>query len=126
VNHDSWPPIESIASQVWSSFARTEVRPQEPLRSLNVQIILSPDEAASGGIASIPIPVFYPCATCGGSGREGVAPCTSCDAHGMSEEEETVRIHIPALVEDYRCVELPVRGLGLHNLYLRVYIRVER
>ena len=89
-------------------------------------MILSPDEAASGGIASIPIPVFYPCATCGGSGREGLAPCTSCDAQGMSEEEETVRIHIPAMVEDYRCVELPVRGLGLHNLYLRVYIRVER
>lgn len=125
VRQTSWPPTESIAAQIWSSFARAEAIEQQPLRSLNVHIVLSPTEAASGGSVVIPIPVFYPCATCGGSGRNGLVPCTSCDAQGMMEEEETVRIRVPAMVEDYRCVEMPVRGLGLHNLYLRVYIRVE-
>lgn len=125
VRQTIWPPTEAIASEIWCSFARAEAIEQQPLHSLNVHIVLSPAEAASGGIALIPIPVFYPCATCGGSGRDGLVPCTSCEAQGMMEEEETVRIPIPAMVEDYRCVEMPVRGLGLHNLYLRVYIRVE-
>lgn len=42
----------------------------------------------------------------------------------VEEEEETVRVHIPARVGDYTLIEKPVRGLGLHNLYLRLYVRV--
>jgi hypothetical protein len=42
----------------------------------------------------------------------------------MLEEEKPVRVHIPAMVGDYTLIEKPVRGLGLHNLYLRLYVRV--
>ena len=42
----------------------------------------------------------------------------------MKEEEERVRIQIPPMVHDYTLREIPLRGLGIHNLYLRLYIRV--
>jgi len=42
----------------------------------------------------------------------------------MLEEEETIRVQIPPMVRDYTLREVPARGLGLHNLYLRLYIRV--
>jgi DnaJ-class molecular chaperone len=118
------PPLEEMLERVLRNFTRTGVSQEEPLRSFNVQVILSPDAAARGGIASIKVPVFYPCPACGGSGRDWLFPCPSCQGQGMLEEEETVRIQIPPMVGDYTLMEVPLRGLGIHNLYLRFYIRV--
>ncbi|HEV8716377.1 MAG TPA: DnaJ domain-containing protein [Candidatus Binatia bacterium] len=118
------PPFEEILEQVLRNFNRTAAPREEPVRSFNVQVVLSPDEAARGGMALIKVPVLYPCPTCGGSGQEWLFPCSPCQGQGMLEEEETVRVPIPPLVRDYTVVEVPVRGLGIHNLSLRLYIRV--
>jgi molecular chaperone DnaJ/curved DNA-binding protein len=42
----------------------------------------------------------------------------------MAEEEETVRLAIPAFVRDGTVLQVPLRGLGIHNMYLQVLIRV--
>jgi DnaJ-class molecular chaperone len=118
------PPFEQMLAQVLRNFSRSEAPPEEPARSFNVQVILSPEEAARGGEILINIPVFYPCAACGGSGQDWLFTCSFCQAQGMTEEEEIVRVQIPAMVRDYTLMEIPVRGLGLHSLYLRLYIRV--
>ena len=89
-----------------------------------MQVILSPEEAARGGVAQIRVPVFYPCPTCGGSGQDGLFSCASCEGQKMIEEEESVRVQIPPMVRDYTLVEVSMRGLGLHNLYLQLSIRV--
>lgn len=119
-----YPPTEVTLMAVLRNFVRAETQPDEPMKSVNVQVVLSPDEAARGGIATIGVPVYYPCAVCGGSGQDWLLPCEPCQAQGMVEEEETVRVRIPARVGDYTLIEKPVRGLGLHNLYLRLYVRV--
>ncbi len=118
------PPFEEILERVLRNFTRTAAPREEPVRSFNVQVVLSPDEAARGGLALITVPVFYPCPLCGGSGEDWLFPCAPCRGQGMLEEEETVRVQIPPLVRDYTLVEVPVRGLGIHNLYLRLSIRV--
>ncbi len=48
----------------------------------------------------------------------------SCQEQGMIEEEETVRVQIPPLVRDGTILEVPIRGLGIHNFYLRLHIRI--
>lgn len=118
------PPFEEMLERVLRNFTRTEAPREESARSFNVQVVLSPAEAARGGMASIAIPVLYPCPTCGGSGQDWLFPCSPCQGQGMLEEEEAVRVQIPPMVGDYTLVEVPLRGLGLHNLYLRLYIRV--
>jgi DnaJ-class molecular chaperone len=118
------PPFEEMLERVLRNFTRPTALQEESARSFNVQVVLSPDEAARGGMASIPVPVLYPCPTCGGSGQDWLFPCSPCQGQGMLEEEETIRVQIPPMVGDYTLVEVPVRGLGLHNLYLRFYIRV--
>jgi len=118
------PPHEHIRAQVVRNFTRPGPAQEEPPRSFNVQLILSPEQAMRGGMARVTIPVFYPCPTCGGSGQDWLFSCTSCQAQGMLEEEETVRLPIPPMVQDYTLIEAPVRGLGLHNLNVRLYIRV--
>lgn len=118
------PFYEEVCAQVHRSFTPPGVPREEPAKSVNLQLVLSPDEAARGGIAVLKFPVFYPCSTCGGVGRDRLFPCTSCEAQGMKEEEELVRIQIPPMVHDYTLREIPLRGLGIHNLYLRLYLRV--
>jgi DnaJ-class molecular chaperone len=119
-----FPPVEVTLTDVLRNFARPGAQTAAPMKSVNVQIVLSPDEAARGGIAAISVPVYYPCSACGGSGQDWLFPCSTCQAQGMLEEEETIRVQIPAMVGDYTLIEKPVRGLGLHNLYLRLYVRV--
>ena len=118
------PPFEQLFAQVLRSFTQLEVSPEEPVQSFTIQVILSPEEAARGGVAQIRMPVFYPCPTCGGSGQDWLFSCPSCEGQKMIEEEESVRVQIPSMVSDYTQVEVSVRGLGLHNLYLRLSIRV--
>jgi molecular chaperone DnaJ len=118
------PPVEEILEQVLKNFTRGGMPQEEPLKSFNVQVVLSPAEAARGGMARITVPVFYPCSACAGSGREGLFPCSACEAQGVIEEEETISVPIPSMVGDYTLREIPVRGLGIHNLTLRLYIRV--
>lgn len=117
------PPYEQLRAQVARNFLHPSPS-SAPIQSFNVQIVLSPTEALRGGIALITIPVFYPCPSCGGSGQDGFFSCSSCQSQGLMEEEESVRVRIPPGVGDYTLMETPVRGLGLHNVRLRLYVRV--
>ena len=98
----------------------------ERAEGLNVDALLSWDEAARGAVARLAVPVFYPCPTCGGSGRDWLYACMSCGAQGMVAEDEVVRVEIPAMVRDGTVLEVPLRGLGIHNFYLRVHVRIAR
>lgn len=84
-----------------------------------MQMIFSPEEAARGRVAQVRVPVFSPYPTCAGSGQDWLFSCSSCEGQRMIEEEESVRVQIPPMVRDDTLVEVSVRGLGLHNLYLR-------
>jgi len=42
----------------------------------------------------------------------------------MVEEEKIVRIHLPPMVRDGTIMEIPIGGLGIHNVYLRLAIRI--
>jgi len=50
--------------------------------------------------------------------------CQFCEGKGVTEENETVRIVMPAMIEDHEQIEVPLRGLGLHNFYMRLHFRV--
>src|SRR5258706_1130837 len=91
---------------------------------LDVQIELPLEMAARGGTAAITVPSCSPCEMCGGSGGDGGFSCPSCDGEGLSEDEETVFIRIPPGVGDGAVLEVPLRGMGIHNFYLRPHIRL--
>jgi molecular chaperone DnaJ len=91
---------------------------------IDVHVLLSPEEAARGGMLFLAVPSCRPCRDCGGSGQEGLFPCAACQGEGLLDESETVRIAIPPQVGDGMRLEAPLRGLGVHGFYLRVHIRV--
>jgi DnaJ-class molecular chaperone len=120
------PSFESLFDRFVRNFTGEGIPKGERLESLNVEVILSPDEAARGGTISMGIPVFYDCPQCGGSGRDWLFPCINCSAQGIIEGEKKVRVPIPPMVRDKTIIELPISGLGIHNFYLCLHMRISR
>ena len=117
-------PFEAALARVSGSLTTAEVRSKEYCEGLNTAVVLSPDEAVQGGIILLAVPSCSPCDRCGASGRDGLFPCTLCDGEGLIEEEETVRVQVLPSVGDGTVMNVPLRGLGIHNFYLRLHIRV--
>jgi molecular chaperone DnaJ len=117
-------PFEAALARVSGSLTTAGVRSKEHCEALNVTVILSPSEAVQGGIVLLAVPSCSPCHRCGGDGRDGVFPCARCDGEGLIEETELVRVHVLPLVGDGTAMNVPLRGLGVHNFYLRLNIRV--
>lgn len=117
-------PLESIFERFIRNFTGREVPKAEKLESLTVEIILSPDEALQGGRLPLSVPVAYPCPSCSGTGRIWPFQCGQCLGRGLIQEEETVMISIPPRVRSGSLFEIPLIGLGIHNLYLNVLIRI--
>ena len=117
------PSFEPLFERFLRNFTGERVPKGERLESLNIEVILSPEEAAKGIVVPVGVPVFYNCRQCGGSGRDWLFPCIDCNAQGIIEEEETVRVGISPMVADRAVIEVPIHGLGIHNFYLRLHIR---
>jgi molecular chaperone DnaJ len=118
------PSFDALFDRILRNFSGIGVTKAERMEDLNVEIILTPMEAARGLVASIEVPVFRTCGSCQGTGREWLFPCMGCAGQGMIEEHEAVSVRIPAGIRDRSFIELPIEGLGIHNFYLRLHIRI--
>jgi DnaJ-class molecular chaperone len=118
------PSVDEVFQQLWRNFTQPWAPKSRRVDALDLELQLATDEAARGGVLTLGVPVFYPCRDCHGAGHVSMFVCRGCDGRGMAEEEEEVRLTIPAGVADGTLMQLPLRGLGIHNLYLRVLIRV--
>jgi DnaJ-class molecular chaperone len=118
-------PFEAALARVSGALTGAEVAAKDFPEGLNATVTLTPDEAARGGVLLLGVPSCSPCEECGGAGQDGIFPCRLCDGEGLLEEEETVRVPIPPRVGDGTVMAFPLRGLGLHNYYLRLHVRVD-
>jgi hypothetical protein len=118
------PSFEALRARVLRNFTGMGVPKGERVEGLNVEVILSPDEARRGGVLRLGVPVFAPCTRCAGTGHTWGVACLACMGQGMSEQEKVVAVRIPPQVRHGAMLEMPLRGLGLHNLYLRLHMAV--
>lgn len=116
--------FEALRDRLLQNFTGRGVPKAERVESLTVEVQLSPYEAFQGVMVPIGIPVFVRCTGCGGSGREWISQCPFCRGQGLVETERTVNIRIPPHVRDGEMFEVPLRGVGIHNLFLRLHIRI--
>jgi DnaJ-class molecular chaperone len=119
-------PFEAALARVSGTLTSADIpfTETEYGEGLNTMVILSADEARQGGAIDLAVPSCSPCHQCGGSGRQGLFPCAGCDGEGLIEEEESMRVLIPPDVPDGTVMEFPLRGLGVHDFYLRLHIRI--
>ena len=126
--HDFHAPESAIheVSDRWArNFTQIGVPKAERLRPLDLDIILTADEAEQGTAVSIAVPALRRCPTCGGSGRDWLFECLECAGRGIIEEERLLELQIPQSIRSDRIFEVPLSHLGVHNLYLRVRLRID-
>jgi molecular chaperone DnaJ len=117
------PSFDELFDRLWRNFslARPKV---ERLRSLNVEIRLSPQEAMAGGRVRLMVPARLRCLDCGGRGGIGFYSCWRCDGLGVIQGEYPVTLTFPAGIVNNYVVEIPLDRFGIENFYLRAIFRV--
>jgi len=118
------PPVEQVLERILRNFTRRDVPKSEALDALNLTIGMSPEQAATGGVLALQVPVFYPCPVCRGEGHDGLYACLACGQTGIIEDEEAVNLRVPPGARDGDAYDVPLQGLGIENLWLHVQLRV--
>jgi molecular chaperone DnaJ len=95
-----------------------------PVHALNVDLVLSPDQAGAGGVVPFQVPVARPCDRCAGTGRTGFFHCDICEGHGVSWSVARLDIILPAGVPDGTNLPVSMNHLGVRSLFLNVQVRV--
>lgn len=117
------PSFEELFDRIWRNFSL--FRPKvEQLKSLNVEIRVSPDEALRGGRVRLLVPAQLRCPACHGRGGVGLFDCFRCDGTGVVRGEYPVTVTYPAGVVNNYLIQIPLDQFGIRNFYLNVIFRV--
>jgi len=117
------PSFEELFDRLWSNFTLLTRPKAETIQSLNVEIVLSPEEVLRGGQVRVFIPSQFQCPVCDGRGGVGPFECWRCDGRGIVVGEYPLFVSFPAGIPG-NVVEIPLDRFGIQNFYLRVYFRV--
>jgi molecular chaperone DnaJ len=94
-------------------------------KDLYFEAILSPEEAASGGLYPITIPVLEPCPSCRKSGLFETLFCPTCNGYGRVRSEREFSLSMPPNVAHGTEIKLSLEDIGLRNVYLNVVIYID-
>lgn len=105
-------------------FAKEEY--SERGRDIEGDLMVTLDEAMSGGVRTISLRRGAPCETCGGTGYKGRRACPSCSGEGVVAKSEEHKVRIPAGITEGKRLRVAGRGEagsgggGSGDLFLRV------
>jgi len=119
------PGVAPLLDRLQRNFTRVGVPKGEHPEAVNVEVLLTPDEAAAGGELPIAVPVLERCWRCHGGGYDWFFPCDACGGEGVVEAERLVHVEIPPHATHGATIEVPLTALGVDNLYLRVHARID-
>jgi len=120
------PSFDEIFDRLWRNFGSV-VRPKgEGLQDLNVEFLLTPDQARRGGYVRIFVPAQARCPTCSGRGSVGFYECWRCAGEGRITGEYPMTVAYPAGISDGYHVAIPLDRFGISNLYMTLHFRVTR
>jgi DnaJ-class molecular chaperone len=118
------PSFEAMYERTRRNFTHAGVPKAERPEGLNLDVFLTPVQAAHGCMVPVGIPTFSRCPLCQGSGYDGLSPCMCCDEEGVIEGEQELRFHIPPMLPAGSVIEVALDPLGIHNFYLRLHVFV--
>jgi DnaJ-class molecular chaperone len=91
-------------------------------KDLYVELILNPDEAFSGGLYTLEVPVHEVCKSCGGTGWSSQLACPACRGRSVAYPE--IKLSVPPRVPEGTRVRLSLEDVGLRDVFLNVLVSV--
>jgi DnaJ-class molecular chaperone len=119
------PSFEEIYARLWSNFEQTTRPKAEEIRSLTIDIPITPEQMMSGGVARVLVPALTECNLCHGQRTVGPYACASCEGRGAVADERPVMVRFPAGQANH-AARIPLDRFGIHNFYLTVLFRMTR
>jgi molecular chaperone DnaJ len=116
---DVRPSEAALFERFSRNFSRLGAPKGERIEQLDVEVAISQEEASRGTFVHLGGPVFGRCGGCRGRG------CTACGWQGVVEGERPMTINVPPMSGTGTTFVMPLNGLGIHNFYLRVRVRVD-
>ncbi|MBN2417778.1 MAG: hypothetical protein JXL81_00195, partial [Deltaproteobacteria bacterium] len=93
-------------------------------KDLYFEAILSPDEAAVGGLYPVTVPVMAQCPVCSRSGLWEGLFCPLCDGLGRVSTERKFALSIPPNVSSGTEISLSLEGIGLKGVSLHIRVTI--
>jgi DnaJ-class molecular chaperone len=119
------PSFDELQERFLLNFTGGWTPKSELAEGLNVEVILSTEEATYGVILPLQVPTLRLCDRCDGTGFEWPFRCTECRQTGMLLVEETIPLAVPPLIRSGTIFEFPLDRLGIHNFFLRAHVLVD-
>ena len=94
-------------------------------KDLYFEAVLTPGEAAEGGLFPITVPVFEVCPRCRTSGMWDNFFCPVCRGYGRVQREREFSLSIPPGVKDGTEITLSMEDIGLKDTSLNILVRIE-
>ena len=92
------------------------------IEPLNVMVSMPLERARRGGIVSLGVPVHHRCPYCLGTGRDWIADCPQCGGEGGVTADQPIRVRVPPFFGQRAVLDVPLFGMGISNLYLRLHL----
>jgi len=116
------PSYEELFDRFGRNFTDLTPPKGEKIESLNLEVILSPEEALRGGRVNVTMPARISCPLCEGKGEVGPFGCWRCERQGSIIREIPIQISYPAGIS-HHVTEVSLSPYGIHNFYLTVFFR---
>lgn len=93
-------------------------------KDLYFDAVLTPEEAAAGGLYPVAVPVMAPCPVCSKSGLWEGLYCPLCGGSGRIKTERKFALGIPSNVSDGTEISLSLEGIGLKDCFLHIRVQI--
>jgi molecular chaperone DnaJ len=94
-------------------------------KELYFEMILSPKEAAEGGLFPITVPVIEPCPQCEKTGSWDAFFCPVCLGYGRVRTERTFSLSVPPNIRHGAEIRLSMEDIGLQETRLHIHVLVD-
>jgi hypothetical protein len=94
------------------------------LGEVNLEVVVSPAEAAFGGSLPIELPLARLCTRCNGTGRTGFFHCDVCGGEGMTRQDARVDILLPQGAADGTMIRVSLDHLDITAIGLNMHVRI--
>lgn len=117
------PSLGEILDHIAQNFFGFHQKSGGSKRRLQLEIVLSREEAAAGGRLPFEVPCYQPCPRCRGEfPMWGL--CPRCQGYGMVEGGRQVALDIPAGIRSGSIYEVPLDTVGINSLSLIITILI--